>query len=73
MENEIKTFCNNVKKLREIHKISKQQMAKILGISVRTLTSIENGIIPPRASVDIIFNLCSYFPITPNELFAALI
>ncbi len=62
-------FCYNVKNLREEHKLSKKQMAKILGIGTKTLTSIENGVIPPRASAELILNICDRFSISPQELF----
>ena len=69
MKCEFQYFCKNVKRLRDEHNLSKKQMAKIMGVGTKTLTSIENGVIPPRASADIIFKLCDYFCINAQELF----
>ena len=62
-------FCYNVKRLRDEHNLSKKQMAKIMGVGTKTLTSIENGAIPPRASAEIILKICDHFSISPQKLF----
>ena len=65
-------FCDNVKKIRELHHLSLQEMAEKLHIGVRSLSMIENGILPPRLSVKIIFLLCRNFEIYPSQLFTPL-
>lgn len=68
MHSKAMIFGGNVKKLREEHKLSKKEMAKIMGVGTKTLTSIESGVIPPRARADIILKLCDRFCINAQEL-----
>lgn len=65
-------FMFNVKWLREKHGLSKKEMAKILGISVGTLNKIEKSELPPRLSVDIVFNIYQHFGIHPKNQFVKL-
>ena len=44
-------------------------MAKVLGIGTKTLTEIENGILPPRLSCDILIKVYEVFHILPNMMF----
>ena len=69
---EMDVFCQNIKTLRERHCLSKKEMAKILGIGVKSLTKIEQGIIPTRASTNIIFHLSHCFDVQPHNLFKPL-
>ena len=65
-------FCKNVKILREQNHLSKKEMAEILGVGVATLAKIEQGIIPPKMSVKIIFRLSQRFHIQEHKLFIDL-
>ncbi len=58
----------NVSYLRRKHNITKNDMAKILGIGIKSLNRIEQGILPPRLSVEILFNIREYFGIPLNIL-----
>lgn len=69
MSDEVLLFCENVKKLREIEKISKTKMAKKLEISVYQLSKIENGIIPPRLDISIVVKISKLYEIEPSKLF----
>ena len=69
MSDEVLFFCENVKKLREIEKISKTKMAKKLEISVYQLSKIENGIIPPRLDISIVVKISKLYEIEPSKLF----
>jgi len=69
---ELDVFCRNVKTLRERHGLSKKEMAKILGVGVESLTKIEQGIIPRRASVSIVIKLAQHCNIEPHKLFTLL-
>lgn len=62
-------FCENVKKLRLTHKLTKKRMAEIMGVSVKTLTKIENCEFPKRLSVIVAIKLMQYFKIYPDKLF----
>lgn len=59
-------LCKNIKDLREFYKISKKSMSKLLGISVKSLTNLENGYIPQRMSVNVIIRICNIFNIMPS-------
>ena len=65
-------FCRNIKALRKLHGFNKKEMAVISGISVPILTKIEEGIMPPRISINIIFEISKYFKIKPHKLFSPL-
>ena len=53
----ISNFCSNVKRLRKDNGLSKQEMAKILGIGTKSLSMIEQGTLPKQLSVDITFEI----------------
>ena len=65
-------LCQNIKFLRQKHKLSKNKMSQILGIGTKTLTQIENGILPPRMSSEPLFRIQSHFGIRPQQLFSIL-
>lgn len=66
---ELLIFCENVKRLRKIHKLSKKEMAKKLGIEVKSLSLIESGTLPPRLSCKVLFRICYYFKVKPKDMF----
>lgn len=59
----IKIFSQNVMYLRKSHNITKKEMVKILGIGINSLNKLEQGILPPRLSVKILFRIRNYFGI----------
>lgn len=67
IQKEYLTFCHNIKWTRLHRKLSKKEMAKILKISVGTLTKIENGMLPPRLNVEIFFRVQHCFGIHPVD------
>lgn len=69
-QNAKKIFCLNVKKLRMAYGLSKKEMAKILHIGVASLTKMENGILPPRASYLIVIYICESFHVAPSQIFS---
>lgn len=68
-DNELENLCQNIRRTRERDRLSITQMARILGISPRTLKKLEAGILPPSAGVDIIFRLAGYCGKKPCEVF----
>ena len=50
---EIQIFCENIKKLRKQNHLSKREMARILHISPKSLTQIENNTIPATISTPV--------------------
>ena len=69
---EIRILCENIKKLRSICKMSKKEMASTLGISVASLTKLENGILPPRLDCCFLIQIYRNFGITPSQMFLPL-
>lgn len=64
---EWENFVYNVTWLRKHYGISKKKMAALLGIGVGSINKIENGELPPKLSIDIIFNIQSCFGIHPKD------
>ncbi len=73
MREELYNFCKNVTQIRKNYALSKKEMSKILGIGVRSLSMIENNIIPKRLNCLIIVRVCESFKITPKDLLETLI
>ena len=69
---EAEIFCKNVKALREYCNLSKIEMSKSLGISVKALEKIESGIIPKRLSCTVIYRISDQFGILPQNIFKPL-
>lgn len=67
---EIAVFGENIRKLRYRENLSKQKMAKKLGIGVQSLSLIESGILPKRLSVCILYRIYKEFNITPSGIFS---
>ena len=61
-------LCENVKFLRKRDGLSKQEMARKLRISIRSLSMLEKGIIPERLSCDLLINIYFAFGISPTDI-----
>ena len=68
-EREFEIFMRNLSRLRRSRGLSKQQMAKLLGISVKTWNKIEKGEFPPRLSVNVMEKVYRHFGVTPSGQF----
>ena len=69
---EIAILCHNIRQLRRKENLSKREMARKLAIGEYSLTKIEKGILPPRLSCEIIFQIDKEFGIRPKELFSTI-
>ena len=69
IDKEIKIFCENLKYLRKEKGLSKKEMAKKLGIGVQSLSVLESGRLPPRLSLEPLFNIHKNFGISSSEIF----
>lgn len=67
---EMEIFLKNVMWLREHYGISKKHMAELLGIGIASLNKIENGEMPKRLGVEIVFKIYDVFKILPKNQFA---
>ena len=70
---EEKNFCTNMRSLRLLHKLSQKEMAKALGIGLKSLRKIEAGEIPPRLSTDVLFAIHNRFGIRISNLFKPML
>ena len=66
-------FCKNILRLRRRAKLSKKEMAKVLGIGTKSLNLLESGKIPPRLSCEIFCAIHRQFGILPKDLFTTLL
>ena len=66
-QKQLDNFLYNISWLRKHNGLSKKKMAEILEISVSTLNKIENGELPPRLGVGVVFNLHRHFGIIPKD------
>ena len=63
----------NITFLRKHHRISKKQMAKLLGIGLWSLNKIEKGKLPPRLGINIVFAIQKHFGIHPTVQLSQLL
>ena len=69
--NQFKNLCHNIVWLRRSHGLSRKKMSALLGIGLWSLTQLERGQIPPRLSIELIFEISRTFHIPPYRLFAS--
>ena len=69
---QFQTLCDNIKLIRKVNDLSQKEMAKKLGIGVKTLSKLEKGIISPRLSTSLIFEISKCFDIPIQDLFSKL-
>ena len=67
MNTEFEIFLANVAWLRKHHNLSKKKMAQIMGIGIKSLTKIENGVFPERLRINVYFNIQRYFKISVKD------
>lgn len=61
-------FCENVRLLRKREGLTQKEMAKRLKISVKSLSRIEKGTVPPRLSCEIVVNIYFEFGIDTSDV-----
>ncbi len=67
----INNFCNNIRVLRKRNGLSKKKMAQIMGIGAKTLSLIENNILPRRLKCEALIKIHDYFGILPSKIISA--
>lgn len=68
-DQDIKNFCDNVRRLRREAGLSQKEMAQVMGVGIYSLRKIEAGCLPPMMGIDAIFRLHSRFSIPLHLLF----
>ena len=61
-------FCKKFHQIRVDNKLSKEKMAKALGITVYLVRKIESGILPPRLGCSILMNIYNAFGVLPSAM-----
>lgn len=60
----IDIFLNNIAWLRRHYGLTKKEMARRLGISIWSLKKIENGELPSRLTIDVLYRIYQVFGIS---------
>lgn len=63
-------FCENIRALRAARRLSKREMAKVIGVSAATLNRLERGSCPPHLSAGVLLRLSDAFGISTDDLFS---
>lgn len=61
-------FCVNVYYLRKKHGLSKREMAQILGVGIKTLNVLEEGVLPQRLGCAVLVRASEHFGISTDQL-----
>ena len=61
-------FCANMLQLRQRLGLSKKEMAACLKISLYSLNRLEAGEIPPRVTVELLWELWDRFGVSPGAM-----
>lgn len=68
IEEKLRTLAYNIAALRKQHHLSKAAMARLLQISVHTLTRLEQGDVPHTLGISILINTYEHFGVLPSVL-----
>lgn len=71
-DSELQTMCENFKNLRLQRNLSIRELSRLTKVSVYMLNSLEQGIVPPRFGVNAFLRLCTFYQITPDQIFRPL-
>lgn len=64
----LEQFCKNVTYLREKYRLTRTQMAQVLGVTVSVLRGIEAGKPPADMSVYVLLHAYTGFGVTAEEI-----
>lgn len=68
-EDRMLAFCANMRRLRKRCGLSKQKMAHILGVGVKTVNALEADIVPRRLGGSALIRAAEFFGISTDALF----
>ncbi|MBO5078447.1 MAG: helix-turn-helix transcriptional regulator [Oscillospiraceae bacterium] len=60
-------LCHNIRNIRSHYKLSQKEMAQRLHIGIGSLRKLENGYVPPRLDIEILFYIHKEFGFTPSQ------
>lgn len=67
IDKELLVLMKNIKYLRLKNGLTKKEMAKIIGVGIKTLNQIENEELPKRFTVRILYGISENFGISPSK------
>lgn len=67
---ELQNLIYNIAWLRREHRISKKEMALLLGVGMVNMNKIEKGEVPRRLGASSVIALCQRFGVLSSDLFA---
>ena len=67
--NDAEILGKNLLSLRRKHRLTQKEMAKRLGVGIKSLRSLERGVIPERLACDLLFAVLFQFGVPPAKLF----
>ncbi len=62
--NILEILSHNILYLRKKHNLTKKEMSLILGVGIKTLNELEQGLLPPRLSVSVLFKIKDSFGVS---------
>ncbi len=68
VKNNIWILCENIKLLRAKNNLSKKEMAQKLGISIKSITKIESGMLPRSINAITLYKIHKVFNISIEDL-----
>ena len=68
VENNLLLLCENIKLLRAKNNLSKKEMAQKLGISIKSITKIESGVLPRSVNAITLYKIHKVFNIPIETL-----
>ena len=68
IEKETAVLSANVKYLRAHYHLTKAEMAGIMGVCLKTLSTLENGEMPKKLKCDALIRLSTHFHLPVNDL-----
>ena len=71
MEKETAVLSANIQYLRAHNRLTKTEMARIMGVGLRTLSMLENGEMPKKLKCTALLRLARHFHLPVGELLTA--
>lgn len=72
-EDQFLILCENLRHLRKANGFFKTKMARVLGISVKTLNELERDTLPPRLGCEALWRTSDYFQVPLHTLFDTML
>ena len=68
VEEQSQIVCHNIRVLRRKHGLSRTAMARRIHVTLKTLDSMEAGVIPDRIGILFLYHVMQAFGISPQNM-----